>query len=213
MRSTARNSVSSSIDRQGRRRFLTTAGASGLVLLTAAGCKSNVNPPVYPDLTYGHLTPIALDIARVDIVQQYAPPATKPNVDHLFPVIPARAAAAWGRDRLRATGATGVARYVIANASVVEVPLKRTEGVRGVFTTDQSERYDGVVEILIDIEDPDNRRSGNVRVRAERSRSVKEGTTLLDRERIWFELVEALMADLNAALEDQLRNKLKNFVR
>ena len=49
--------------------------------------------------------------------------------------------------------------------------------------------------------------------RAERSRTVAEGVSLNDRERVWFEMTEAMMNDLNTSLQRQINQHLRAFVR
>ena len=178
-----------------------------------AACQTPDPEPSYPELTYAHFGAIPLDVARIEVVRAYVPPAKKPNVDHLFPVKPLAAADRWVRDRLRAAGRTGVVRATIARASVVEVPLKRTKGIRGAFTKDQSERYDGLIEISIQILGNDGREKANVTSRAERSRTVAEDASPNDREKVWFEMTEAMMNDLNASLQRQINRHLRAFVR
>ncbi len=178
-----------------------------------AGCQTPDPEPAYPELSYAHFGAIRLDVQRIEVVRAYVPPAKKPNVEHLFPVSPLAAAERWISDRLRAAGRTGVARATISRASVVEVPLERTTGVRGVFTKDQSERYDGQIEITITIFGGDGREKANVRSRAERSRTVAEDASPIDRERVWFEMTEAMMNDLNDALQRQINQHLRAFVR
>lgn len=87
---------------------------------------------------------------------------------------------------------------------VVEVELPRTPGFRGAFMVDQSERYDGELEIVLEIIDPNGKRRAMVSSRAVRSRSVAEDSTLSNREEIWFRMTEAMMNDLNEALEKQI---------
>ena len=98
-------------------------------------------------------------------------------------------------------------------ASVVEVPLKRSQGVKGLFTRDQSERYDAVIDMMAEIRDE----AGNVRVTVEstatRSRSVSENISLIEREKVWFEMTESMMTDLNTALENQIRIHMKDWIR
>ncbi len=178
-----------------------------------AACQTPDPEPSYPELSYAHFGAIPLDVARIEVVRAYAPPSKKPNVDHLFPVKPLAAADRWVKDRLRAAGRAGVARATIARASVVEVPLKRTKGIRGAFTKDQSERYDGLIEISIQILGNDGREKANVMSRAERSRTVAEDASPNDREKVWFEMTEAMMNDLNASLQRQINQHLRAFVR
>jgi hypothetical protein len=163
-------------------------------------------------LSYAHLAPIRLNVADIQVQRVYNSPGTKPNVEQLFPVRPADAAERWARDRLQAAGAEGVAIVKILNASVVEVPLPRTTGLQGAFTTDQSERYDAVLEVSIEAQSRSTGRRVAVTTRAQRSRTVPEDITLNDREKVWFEMTEALMNDLNAALEREIYANFGDFV-
>lgn len=184
---------------------------AAVFLLT--GCATEVEKPGFPQISFAHLQPISLNVARIEVENRYVSPATRPNVEHEFPVNPAAAASNWGRDRLRAVGPAGVARVIVRRASVVEVPLKRSTGVKGAFTRDQSERYDAIIDMMVELRDA----NGNVRVTAEstakRSRSVSENISLNDREKVWFEMTETMMADLNTALENQIRIHMKEWIR
>lgn len=181
--------------------------------LALGACETPVQKSGFAELSYSHLPPIRLDVARVDVIREYAAPAQKPNVEHLFPVVPALAAERWANDRLKAGGPTGIARAVVKRASVVEVPLQRTSGLRGALTTDQSERYDGMIEMIIEILDDRGQSQGSVSARSERSRTVPEDITLVEREKVWFSMTEAMMNDLNVALERQIRDHFRRFVR
>jgi hypothetical protein len=183
------------------------------VVFLLTGCATEVQKPGFSQISLAHLQPISLNVARIEVENRYVSPATRPNVEHEFPVSPAAVASNWGRDRLRAVGQSGVARVVVRRASVVEVPLKRTTGVTGAFTRDQSERYDAIIDMMVELRDAD----GNVRVTAEstakRSRSVSENISLIEREKIWFEMTETMMSDLNTALENQVRIHMKEWIR
>ena len=178
-----------------------------------AACQTPDPAPTYPQLSYGHYGAIPLDVRRIDVVRAYAQPAKKPNVEHLFPINPMASAERWVNDRLKAAGQSGVAQATISRASVIEVPLKRTTGVRGVFTTDQAERYDGLIEMTVRILGDDGKEKASVRSRAERSRTVPEDVSLIDREKVWFEMTEAMMNDLNASMQRQINTHLRSFVR
>ena len=190
-------------------RSLCAVAVAGLFL---AACQSGPGRPTYPDLSYAHLAPIRLNVADIQVERVYVSPGTKPNVEQLFPVRPADAAERWARDRLKPVGAEGVAVVKILQAGVVEVELPRTSGVRGAFTTDQSERYDGVLEVQIDVSSRARGSTAMVSSRAQRSRTVAEDVTLNDREKLWFEMTEAMMNDLNASLERQIYDNFGNFV-
>jgi hypothetical protein len=177
-----------------------------------AACATPAPKPTYPELTWTHLAPFKLNVAEVEVVSEYEPPFKDPNVEHLFPLPPEQAARRWARDRIVAAGTEGRARVVIKRASVVEVPLELTEGVRGYFTTEQAQRYDAVVEVAIEVRGPRGYRDGFATAQAERSRTVPEDVTLNERERIWFDITEALMKDFDAEMDRNIRRHLQRFL-
>ncbi len=189
------------------------AAFAALAALGLAGCESPVPRAQFPQLAYRHLPAFSLDVARIEVVDEYAAPGARPNVEHLFPIVPARVMERWAGDRLRAVGATRRAVFHIRTASVVETSLRRMGGVRGAFTTEQTERYDAVLDVMVEIVGGDGRREAVVESRAERSRTVPEDITLNDREKMWFELVESLMTDLNASLDRQIRANFGTYLR
>lgn len=194
---------------------LTRRGFTTLLLGGAlAACASPPPRPRFPELTYGHLGLFTLDVERVDIVSEYKTNFGAPNVEHMFPTSPETTLRRWAQDRLAATGKPGrYARFVIQDAKVTEAELPRTPGVRGAFTTDQTQRYDGALSAQLEIrEERGNFRAGTASAWASRSRTVPEGITINDREKVWFDLLEAMMNDLNAEMDRQIRANLAQFV-
>jgi len=184
-------------------------GLSGLIL---AGCTTPSPAPRYPELTFSHLPPIRLDAATLEIVDEFKSPFATPNVEHLMPVSPAAAMRRWALDRLMPVGNGGRIIFTIADAGVVETALAPTPGVRGVVTKDQSERYDAKLLVRISVDGGDNRRRGDVSAEAMRSRTVIEGLSLNEREKIWFQMTEGLVADMDGELEGAIRSFLQPFL-
>ena len=180
-----------------------------------AACQPAPTLTVFPDPTYGHLGQIRLDVGTLDIVEAYRPPFAAPNVEHVFPVPPMVAARAWARDRLAAAGiaASGRAVFTIREASVVETRLSTTGGVRGAFTVDQAHRYDAVLTVGLEILGPGGGQRGTVNVTARRSQTAPEDITLDGRDRLWFAMTEALIADMNRELEARIGAVLGPFLR
>jgi len=109
-------------------------------------------------------------------------------------------------------GTSGSVTFTITEASVIEVPLERTSGMRGVVTNDQSERYNGKLAAKINIANPARRLKGEVSAEATRSRTVPENLTLNERDRIWFQMSETLVNDLNTELEKAINQFLQPFL-
>ena len=105
------------------------------------------------------------------------------------------------------------AQFVITDAKVIDTKIAKTPGLRGVFTTDQSDRYDTSFAARIVVQpDPGNFGHAQATASATRAQTVPEGITVNEREKVWFDLVEATMNDLNAELDRQIRANLPKFL-
>lgn len=190
-------------------------GVTALLVAIAiiAACSSTVKRDPIPSLSYGHLPPLQVSVARIELVEQYQSPLKEPNVEHSFPTPPAVAFKRWVGDRLRAEGQVGTLRVTIRDASAVRVPLPRTEGIEAIFTTDQVERVDATVNVLLEVVDESGGTEAHIEVRAQRSRSLPEGLSLNERDKLYQEISESLVNDLNATIEQSMRQNLGKYLR
>ena len=192
---------------------LTKGRVLGIALLVLAACQAPVLPPPIPELTYSHLEPINLDVGRIEIVEQYVPPLKAPNVEHEFHTPPATAMRQWVKDRLRAVGEIRTARLVIKNASAIETKLETRGGLRGAFTKDQSERYDVTLDVVLEVRGEDGAAVAFANAVVTRSKTVPEGLSLSERERVFHGMTESLMDEVNSELEKNIRQFLVQYLR
>jgi hypothetical protein len=191
-------------------RILALVLALGLSLWLTA-CETPVKTQKLPDLTFAHLTPIKLNVSKINVVLHYQSPVRAPNVEHLFPTLPAAAIKQWARDRLLAVGDSGEAQLVIVNASAVEKQLLLKKGFSSTFTRQQTQRYDASVEVRLRISS--SLGQGSTLAHATRFATVREDTTVNKRERAWFDLTEALVHDFDAVMEENIRQHLGRWLR
>ena len=190
--------------------------ALGLIAIgLLAGCESAPPPrPIFPEVGFSHLPPLTFDASSVEVVNEYVAPLKRPNVEHEMPLRPAVAAERWAKDRVKAAGNSNRSvRVTVKNARVVESELKRTTGLRGMFTTDQAQRYDAELEMLIEVRNDRGFREGSASAIARRSTTVPEGITINDREKEYFKLVEDMMGDINREMERSIREHMAKFLR
>ncbi len=178
-----------------------------LVAVALAACDVPAPQTDWADISYGHRGSFDFDVSEIVVEPVYQPPLEPPHVEHIMPVAPAELAARWAQDRLVAAGSRDRVIYRILEGSVVETALEGEGGLTGYFTIPQSERYDAhlVVELVL-LHDNGNKES--VKVSAERSITVPEDASLLEREKIWYELSETVMNDFDAEMERAVREHL-----
>ncbi|MCW9034668.1 MAG: hypothetical protein OQJ97_10660 [Rhodospirillales bacterium] len=186
--------------------------AALLFTLTVSACQT-APPPQMPTLSYSHLPALNLAVSQVEIGSEYKAPMIAPNKEHTLATSPSMAFTQWVNDRVRTQGQGGMAKFVVEEASVIETALNRTKGVKGLFTKDQAERYNGTLKGRVEIYNSSGKKLGYATASATRSQTVGEGINLNERERILFELVEALVADFGTALEKNMRSYLTDWVR
>ena len=176
----------------------------GIMISSLASCQVTSPKQVFPELTFQHLKLLNLNVAKIEITSSYNQPMNNPNVDHLFHTPPAAALKSWAKDRLHAVGTDGYARFTIIEASVTETGLDKKNGIIGIFTKDQSERYDAILEAKLEIFDNRGRSKGFAKAKATRSVTVSDDSSINQRKQAWFNLTEELIGDINAELEKNI---------
>ena len=109
-------------------------------------------------------------------------------------------------------GKSGSARLVIHKASAVETLLKKKTGFTAAFTKQQSHRYDLTVEATLEIF-AGGRQKGHALAHASRFSTLREDASINKRQRIWFDLTEALVRDFDVEMENNIRRHLGAWIR
>jgi hypothetical protein len=189
---------------------LLKAFGPALLALALVACKTPPGRQQFPEITFQHLQPFRLDVARVEIVDAYqADPAN--DIGSQFPESPEAVARQWGEDRLLAVGRQGEAVYTITLAKATQTPLRRSTGMSAVTHKDQSDRYD--LQITVNLEIHAGGKAGAVTAKAARSQTVREDMTLNQREAVLFRLLDVTMKDVNAQMEKLIPHYLGGFLR
>jgi hypothetical protein len=176
-----------------------------LALLPLAACASREERFEPPPLIYDDRPRLDFVVGEVEIEQRYRPVGAAPFIDHAMPLAPAEAVRALLQARIQAIGDVGAIRAVIEDASMKEVPLETTGGLKGVFTKEPEFRLEGRVEVSLERLDEQGRVATKVGTAAARSTTIPEDVGFVERQRIAYELVKTLVDDLDRGLEENAR--------
>jgi hypothetical protein len=190
-------------------------GLGALSLLLLAACDSPPNRQKFADITFQHRPAISLDVGSVQIEAMPAVglSAGTEDVSAEFPQAPAAAVNQWVRDRLRAVGVRGQADVTIIEARATRTPLPRSSGLDAALRKEQSDRYDLALEVRINAFNPVQGVTGSLTERVTRSQTVLEDLTLNQREAVLYNMLDAAMKDLDARLEQGIRQHLGPLIR
>ena len=182
----------------------------GLFLVS---CSTIVKRQNFEDMSFKHLPPIVFNVARVEIVGEFKSPLLDPNVEHNFPVTPQVAIKSWLSDRVYAAGTKDFLQVTIIDASAKITELETNRDLEGWLTTEQAERVDARLEVRFDIANDSGKTGPYATAQAKRSRTLPEGASLNDRDKIYFDLTSAIMNDFNASMEQALRKYLVAYIK
>lgn len=178
---------------------------AALMLLLVSACQAPQQSSTMKPLDFSAVTPVTLDVARIEIDRSYAPPAKYPHVEHLFPTPPYEAVEDWAAHKFRASGGENVLTVEIREAGAVEAPLATRKGVKGWFTVEPSERYDGKLEVGLRLYAP-----GSALAKAEASTSiaktvgVREDASLEEREKTFQLMTQEMILMMDKELQRQI---------
>lgn len=174
-----------------------------LFMLTACQDAPIIPPEQVEPPRFTHLPPVGVNAGELRIASDYQPTFRAPHVDHLFQVTPADAMAVWAQDRLRVTGqGKGALEFVIVDASIIETPLEVKDGIKGIFTTEPSERYDAKLVATMKLYDGVQRMpAATAEVNLTMARSIQEGADVYAREEFFNSFLEDLMKTFNEQMQ------------
>lgn len=187
---------------------------AALALFAVAACQPAPVSYTLSPVSFRAQPAINVNVAKINIVEDYTSPAHAPNVEHQMTMSPAQGVKIWASERLKAVGNSGQLDVVITDAAVKEIKLPLKQGVRGFFTEDQSERYDAALSVTLRLYDGTSsmsRAQGDVNVT--RSRTISEKASLADREKLWHDMSIEMVQAYDREAETRLRQYFSTYLR
>lgn len=184
-----------------------------MAAIVVSSCSDAPPPPPRPKASFARYVPFKLNIAYIDVVEEYKSSGKPPYVEQFFPTSPAQAMRNWAEERIRTVGQSRYMQVLIKDASVKETPLPRTGGVKGVFTRDQAQRYDARLDVEMRIYgDKSALSEASLQVAASRSATIGEDASPAEREALFARMTADLMNMVNAELEKNILAYFSNYI-
>ena len=186
------------------------AGLSLFLFACTSTSDTDAVPLKYSEPRFQTRAPIELNVEKVDIISEFVPSFTRPNVEHLFPVSIEKSAKIWAEDRLKADGfgTNRVAEYIIKDASVTE-EIEKSEDIL------QKDRlkYRANLSVVLKITDKSNLSAAQTTIDAWRELKIPADTNIADKEKYWNEMVRKLFDEYNAKIEQNINEYLNMYVK
>jgi hypothetical protein len=166
-----------------------------------------------PELNFAHLPRIVLDVREAQIDSRYRSPGTPSHIEQTVKPTPEAALIRWAQQRLRSDGTQNIARFTILSAPLTAENLRKSSGLTGALTTEPEQRWTVTVEAQLEILDESGRRLDGYTAKVTRTRDVLEGLTYEERDRFWYDLLSATMAEFDAEMITGIRQYAAPWLR
>ncbi len=165
--------------------------------------------PQFNELRFLDRPQIKLNAKSIRFVSKYEAPFRAPNVEHLMPFAPERIMRRWAEDRLVATKkGSNVIKVIVNDASVFE---ENKEG-GGLFGSEDKDHYTARLDILIQIIDTDDKIIARATAYSWLKHTIPAKTSLNDREKIWFSIVNKLVKGIDVQLVKAINKYLADYI-
>lgn len=183
----------------------------GFVLALGA-CAPTPPPASYATIAFNHLPQYNINVANIVVENQTQANLNGNNIEHLAPVSMLNMAMTWPNQRLIAAGNSGTLTYTILQADIIDTPLQVKDGLTGLFTNQQSTKYDAKLVVKMSANDPNRQAIANSNMNIEKSITVAENVTLNERNQKIYELIESMLGAMNQELDKNIHTYFKNFM-
>lgn len=181
------------------------------ITLVSACASMNTEEEIsnYREPRFSNLEPIDLKVKKIEIVSEFTPTFSRPNVEHLFPISIEKTAKIWARDRLKAVdfGSDRIATVIIKDASVTEEIEKSQE----MFTKDRI-KYRANLDVVIQVKDTKSLSKAETEVIAWRELIIPADTDIIEKEHYWNSMVTKLFNEFNAKMDQNIRRYLNMYI-
>lgn len=185
-----------------------------MLTLLASGCaalfpKDEDELQKFSEPRFNQSEPIQLKVSKIEVISEFTPTFTRPNVEHLFPISIEKTAKIWARERLKAADFSSpqIAEVIIKDASVTE----ELEPNQQLFDKDRV-KYKAKLVVTVKVSNPTNMSRAETEVEAWRELIIPADTDIAEKEKYWNGMVTKLFDEFNTRMTSNIYQYLNMYV-
>jgi hypothetical protein len=182
-------------------------------ILFLAACQNTHAPTKMPIPHFTHKPALSLQVRDISVTEDYEFPSKSPYIEHTLDYPPSEMFTIWLKDRLKADGASSYIQASITDASIQKTELPKTPGIKGLFTNDQTEKYDAKMVVQLRLYNEERTIAiADVNATSTRSITIAENASVVERDTAYYNLSKALVNDIGNELEKQIRRVFAAYI-
>ena len=181
-----------------------------LCILLMASCTSKTSGydgKSLPDMTFAHLQPLNLNVADVEINNNYDPNLNDRDMSIDLPVSPDIAVKRYAESRFEAVGTRGKFIFTIENANTGYELIEPEGSLKQWMGVDRSEKFDVSVIVRFFYIDGLMNESPHSVMEFKRSITIPYSYSLARKEHEQFKFIEVMTKDIDEAITQTIQTK------
>ena len=183
-----------------------------LAACASSGHESSAGKPL-PEMTFDHIVPLPLDVAKIDIENDYNPSADPKDVSSSLPTPPDILLRRYAEKKLSAAAKPGgsderTLKFIIEDAHVYQQTIAPDNKMLKWLHMGGKERYDVFMRVRMYTVDAGGHQSTHSILNFTRYIAIPQNYSLAEKELEQFGFLEMLMKDADKAIEETLRDKM-----
>lgn len=160
--------------------------------------------------TYAHLSPVDVNVASIEIYDDYIPPMTGPNIEHEMINPPYRAAYNMINNAFKSTSPNNTLEFHIRDGSVKMERIADNQSSFKIWQRQTLRKYTGRLhlDIVLLKSVPPYEQIGAGTVKVRREMTTPESLSVAEREEAINQMSENMISDLRQGIRDVLDKKL-----
>ena len=164
------------------------------------GCTSTIpeGKPM-PELTFEHMAPFPVNVAKIDVENQYDPASDPQDVSSSFPSPPDIMLRRYAENRLQPVGQQGTLKFVIEDSHIHHSLVQPAGKFTGWLGIDRKDLYEVVMRLRMFEITADGHERTNAVLNLRRSISIPQRYSVAEKDIEKFKFLEMLMQDVDEA--------------
>lgn len=178
------------------------------VMVSGCATKTPEGKPL-PVLTFDNVAPLPVKVAEVNIQNKFDPSADPRDVSSSFPSAPDVALRQFAEKRIQPAGSKGTLEFVIEDAHIHHSLVQPAGKFTGWLGLNRKDLYEVSLRIRMYVQQADGAEGEHSILNLQRSIAIPQRYSVAQKDQEKFNFLEMLMDDVDKALTETLKEKMK----